>query len=96
MSSHDTADRHPPKRLRAADVIEAQQATIEALTTRSSRGDVAVELTRNAKGDTQVAVKVSAPHDIDRDELVAHAQHVLDVAADIYDAACQQYPRGES
>lgn len=79
-------DREPPRRLRAADVIDAQQATIERLTTRRSTEGASVELTRNAKGDVQISVKIT---DDDADE--AHRQAVA-----IFDALDKLYPRGEA
>ena len=78
-------DREPPRRLRAADVIDAQQATIERLTTRRSTEGASVELTRNAKGDVQISVKIT---DDDADE--AHRQAVA-----IFDALDKLYPRDE-
>lgn len=57
MSTDKTDDT--PKRLRAADVIDAQQAALMAALTRTSGQGATVEITRNAKGDWQFAVKVS-------------------------------------
>ena len=79
-------DREPPRRLRAADVIDAQQATIERLTTRRSSEGASVELTRNAKGDVQISVKIT---DDDADE--AHRQAVA-----IFDALDKLYPRADA
>jgi hypothetical protein len=53
--------------------------------------DCDVTLTRNAKGDTQVAVKVSAPLGVDQDELTALADQVYAVAKATYDDACSAY-----
>ena len=78
-----TTDREPPRRLRAADVIDAQQATIERLTTRRSTEGATVELSRNAKGDVQIAIKVT-----DDDAIVAR-----DLAKQIFDELDTSYPR---
>lgn len=80
------SEREAPRRLRAADVIHAQQATIERLTTRRSTEGASVELTRNAKGDVQISVKVT-----DDDPLVASQ-----LAREIFDALDQAYPRAEA
>lgn len=48
-----------PKRLRAADVIDAQQAALMAALTRTSGQGATVEISRNAKGEYQFGVKVS-------------------------------------
>ena len=79
-------DREPPRRLRAADVIAAQQATIERLTTRRSTEGATVELSRNAKGDVQIAVKVT-----DDDAIVAR-----DLAQQIFDELDTSYPRADA
>ena len=81
-----TDGREPPRRLRAADVIGAQQATIERLTTRRSTEGATVELSRNAKGDVQLAVKVT-----DDDAIVAR-----DLAKQIFDELDTSYPRMDS
>lgn len=77
--------RAAPKRLRAADVIATQQDIIERLTTRRDAAlpsAPSVELSRNAKGETQVAVKASG-------DTVAEAQANATAA---YDALCSRYP----
>ena len=74
-----------PKRLRAVDVIENQQATIERLTTRRATEGASVELSRNAKGDVQFSVKVT-----DDDPDAAHAAAVA-----IFDALEEKYPRAD-
>lgn len=83
-----------PRRLRAADVIDNLQATIAALTERRTSGSpqVGAELTRNAKKETQIAVKVTANMDADLDELRAHAAAVLDIAMGEYKRATMNYP----
>lgn len=59
------------------------EVTMQALS-RSSAPTSSVELTRNAKGDTQIAVKVAA-------ETVQQAN---DEAQRIYDGLCVLYPNG--
>jgi len=49
----------PPKRLRAGDVIDQQHAALMAALTKTSGQGATVEISRNAKGDYQFAVKVS-------------------------------------
>src|SRR5438309_3306575 len=86
-------DATAPRRLRAQDLIDAQQRTIEQLTTRSGEPSVTVEHTLNAKGDTQTSVKVSAPMGHDLGDLQAYATDVEAIAANIYDQATGRYPR---
>jgi hypothetical protein len=74
-----------PRRLRAADVIDNLNATIERLTTRRESAvpsAPSVELSRNAKGETQIAVKASG-------ETVEEAQAA---AVATYNALCAAYP----
>lgn len=83
-----------PRRLRAADVIDAQQAIIEQLLTRSPREPyVTVEHTLNAKGDTQTSVSVAASLGFDVAVLNEHAANVERIAAETYDVACNRHPR---
>jgi hypothetical protein len=83
----------PPRRLRAADVIDNLQSTIEALTVRPPRQcDVEVTFTRNAKGETQTSVKVAAPHGTDPNELTALAGQVYATASATYETATRRYP----
>ncbi len=81
-----------PKRLRAQDVIEGYQHVIDQLTTRSSEPYVSVEFTRNAKGDTQISTKVSAPGGTDADALNELAAAVFTQAQDTYNDAQNAYP----
>lgn len=83
-----------PRRLRAQDVIDAQQRTIEQLTTRSNEPYVTVEFTRNAKGETQISTKVSAPGDVNGDALEALSTTVYNDAVKLYADACAKYPTG--
>lgn len=79
------SDREPPKRLRASDVIDAQQSTIERLTTRRSTEGASVELTRNAKGDVQISVKVT-----DDEPRTAYS-----AAYALFEELCAAYPRSD-
>ena len=92
MPESESTTPEAPKRLRAADVIQRYSETIEALVSRSTRGDVAVEFTRNAKGATQIAIKVAAPAGVARDELDALAADVYEVATKLYEDACAKFP----
>lgn len=77
----DTAtEREAPKRLRAADVIDNLQRTIEALTTRTTEPWVTVEITDAAKGEVRVETKVSAPMGCDLEGLRKHAAAVSALA----------------
>lgn len=83
-----------PRRLRAQDVIDAQQAIIEQLLTRSpGEPTVTVEHTLNAKGDTQTSVKVSAPMGCDMGALENFSSEVETIAAQTYQDATARYPR---
>ncbi len=92
MTNESTATPEPPKRLRAADVIAQQADTIEALTSRPARGDVSVAFTRNAKGGTQIDVKVATVAGMERADLDNLATDAFDVAAKLYEDACAKYP----
>jgi hypothetical protein len=88
------ASRRPAvRRLNAVDVIEGLQATIRNLTERhtASSPQVAIDLTRNAKGDTQIGVKVTANMDADARRLKAHAAAVAVVAVERYEALSKKY-----
>jgi hypothetical protein len=76
-----------PRRLRAADVIDQQQATIAALLERGGGENSSVTLTRNAKGQTQIEVTVRTDRDAIATADLAHAK-----ATEIYDALCEAYP----
>lgn len=82
--TNTATDREAPKRLRAADVIATQQETIERLTARrdaSLPSAPSVELSRNAKGETQISVKASG-------ESVEDAERAAQAA---YDRLCTRY-----
>jgi len=73
-----------PRRLRAADVIDAQQAALMAALTKTSGQGATVEISRNAKGDYQFAVKVS-DDDPNRAYEIAHT---------LADTLAADYPYG--
>lgn len=81
-----TEDKDAPKRLRAGDVIDQQHAALMAALTKTSGQGATVELTRNAKGDVQIAVKVS-------DDDPKTAEHT---ARTIFDGLRNSYPYGAS
>lgn len=82
----------PAKRITSRDLIEQLQRTVELLTTRSREPDASVEFTRNSKGETQIAVKVSAPGGTSREQLAELADAVLEQAKATYEAATRAYP----
>lgn len=80
-------DREAPKRLRAADVIDQLQHTIDQLTTRTAtEPSASVEITRNAAGNAQFTVKTYAPASADEDAVKAAMERAYNVAVDAYDA----------
>jgi hypothetical protein len=88
-----TETREAPKRLRAADVIDQLQHTIDQLTTRTaSEPSASVEITRNAAGNAQFVVKVYAPSSADEAEVKMATERAYNQATDAYDALCQEYP----
>lgn len=82
-----------PRRLRAADVIATLEEALANVTTRSAEPYVSVEFTRNAKGETQINVKTSAPGGTTQEQLEALSGVVYAEAAATYNAACQKYPK---
>jgi hypothetical protein len=89
-----TDEATAPRRLRAQDVIDAQQRTIEQLTQRTSEPTASVEFTRNAKGETQITTKVHAPGSVSQDELTRLSDRVYLAAQETYNQACAKYPTG--
>lgn len=86
-------ERETPRRLRAADVIAGQREIIDQLTHRQSRvGDASVTFTRNAKGETQISVEVSAPVGTDDRELGETAVKVYAEAVARYEEAIRRFP----
>ncbi len=90
-------DREPPRRIRAADVIADLQATIARLTERHTHAApaVAVDFTRNAKGETQIGVKVTVNMEADLSALPAFFDAVYGHAAATYERATMRYPTSE-
>src|SRR5258705_13882797 len=88
-----TDEATAPRRLRAQDVIDAQQRTIEQLTTRSGEPYVTVEHTLNAKGDDQPNTKIHAPLGCDLEALAAHPLKVEQITADTHKLAMARWPR---
>jgi hypothetical protein len=72
----------PARRHTLTDAYNDALATIERLTTRHASTTASAELTRNAKGETQVAVKATG-------ETIAAAEAA---AVDAYDRLCARYP----
>jgi hypothetical protein len=82
-----------PKRLRAADVIETLENTLRNVTTRrDSEPYVTVDLTRNAKGETQASTKVSAPFGCDLEALAEYAETVRLIAVTTHEATLRRFP----
>lgn len=71
------------------------RAVIDGLSAKGTEPYVAVELTWNAKGDTQSTVKVSAPlaDDVNVSDLLALAGEVRAVAQRSHEAIREDYPR---
>jgi hypothetical protein len=63
-----------------------------AQATRSGEPYVTVEFTRNAKGETQISTKVSAPAGTDGEKLRELAIIVQREAEAVYDTATARYP----
>jgi hypothetical protein len=73
-----------PRRHTLTDAYNDAQATIERLLTRSASTTATAELTRNAKGETQVAVKATGA-------TITEAEAEAMAA---YDRLCSRYPTG--
>jgi hypothetical protein len=76
-----------PRRLRLADVIAEQRATITALLARGGGEHSSVVLTRNSKGDVQIEVTVRTD-----EYVVPTADAAYAKAAELFDAADAAYP----
>ena len=84
-----------PRRLRAADIIDAQQETIRNLTTRTAtEPSASVDITRNAKGEVQFSVKVYSGADADPAAVSAATARAYDEATQAFDALAKVYPFG--
>lgn len=82
----ETAAAERPRRLTQSQIIEAQ---IHALS-RGSGDHSSVELSRNARGDTQIRVAVRTG---ESDEVQTPRQAV-EHAAQLYDELADRYPQG--
>jgi hypothetical protein len=83
-----------PRRHTLTDAYNDAQRIIEQLTTRSTEPYVSVEFTRNAKGETQISTKVSAPGGADTAALADLCDNVYAEAVIVYDKAAAKYPTG--
>jgi len=92
----DTAtDREAPKRLRAADVIETLETALHNVTNRpTAEPSASVEITRNAKGEVQHAVKVYAPASADSEAVQRATAMAYDQATAAFDALNTLHPFG--
>lgn len=69
------------------------QEVIERLTTRTAtEPSASVELSRNAKGETQMTVKVYAAAGADEADVKRATEHAYDQAVQAYEAARAAYP----
>lgn len=77
----------PRRRHTLSDAYEQAQETIAALLTRTPRQpSESVELTRNAKGDVQIAVSAGSHEGETLEECAARARAT-------FDTLCTAYPR---
>jgi hypothetical protein len=83
-----------PRRLVNADVIRMQHELSMAQATRAAEPYVTVEFTRNAKGETQISTKVSAPSGATLTELNELSERVLRVAKVTYGESVLAHPFG--
>jgi hypothetical protein len=84
-----------PRRHTLTDAYNDAQAVIERLTARrASQPSVSVELTRNAKGETQIGVKVSTEGETDEQALADLVALTYREAYEVYDLAAARYPNG--
>lgn len=89
------ATTESPRRLRAQDVIDAQQETIRNLTTRTATEPTAsVEISRNAKGEVQFTVKVYSGADADPADVQAATERAYDQAVQSFDSLGAKFPFG--
>jgi hypothetical protein len=75
-----------------AGEVERLHELLVAQATRSGEPYVTVEFTRNAKGDTQINTKVSAPGGCDVEALTELSATVYGEAVTIYERANMRYP----
>lgn len=79
----------PPRRLRASDFIAEYREIVARLTERGGGERSTVELSRNAKGETQIAVTVRTD-----DEELSTAELARVEAVRIYEDLCKRFPAG--
>ena len=83
----------PPKRLRAADVIETLETALTNVTNRpTAEPSASVEISRNAKGDAQFSVKVYATAHADPADVQRATAQAYDQAVQAFDALGVVYP----
>lgn len=75
-----------------AGEVERLHALLTAQATRSGEPYVTVELSRNAKGETQHTSKVSAPAGYDLDDLAQYAEAVRQIAVESYEKTSMRFP----
>ena len=78
-----------PRRLRTADLIRWFDQMTEK---HASEPSASVELSRNAKGETQMTVKVYAAAGADEADVKRATEHAYDQAVQAYEAARAAYP----
>lgn len=81
-----------PRRLVNADVIRMQHELALAQATRSGEPYVTVELSRNAKGETQHSVKISVPVGHSLPEVKDYAESVRIYAVETYEKTSMRFP----
>jgi hypothetical protein len=89
MSTDENQQADQPQRFNMRQVIADQKAMIQQLLSRGGGERSSVELTRNAKGETQISVTVRGD-----DESLTTADLVYDKAVQLYDQACAKFPAG--
>jgi hypothetical protein len=75
-----------------AGEVERLHELLTAQATRSGEPYVTVELSRNAKGETQHTAKVSAPAGHDLHELELYAEQVRAIAVASYERTSMRFP----
>lgn len=82
-----------PRRHTLADAYrDTQAALVAALTRSSTEPSASVELTRNAKGEVQFTVKVSAGANADPSDVNAATGRAYDEATQAFGALAALYP----
>lgn len=85
------------RRLTLADAYRNAQHVIDQLTTRTStEPSASVELSRNAKGEVQLSVKVFAPSSAEAEDVQRATEHAYDQATAAFDALAVRHPFGDS